>query len=277
MDRFRIAIAQVPISPDPSVNGAAVRRVMRVAAGRGARLVLFPEGMLSGYAKEQHADWSGLDWALVRDELRAVMALAAELRVWVVLGSAHALTPPNRPHNSLYVISDAGAIVDRYDKRLCSATETLHFYTPGTRPVTFEVDGVRFGCVVCVEVNFPRLFTEHERLGVDCLLFPAYPVDAELEVKARAYAGINDYWVALSGPEQTAHLLHSELIGPHGRVLAVASPGDELVVADLDPTDPALEIALTKARPWRAAVTSGAFHRGTHRPGDPRSQDRTTP
>ncbi|HTF53939.1 MAG TPA: nitrilase-related carbon-nitrogen hydrolase, partial [Pseudonocardia sp.] len=94
------------------MNGPKVRSLMKKAAAGKARLIQFPEGMLSGYAKEQIADWSQVDWAAVRDELEQIMALAAELELWVVLGSAHPLTPPNRPHNSLYVISDQGQIVD---------------------------------------------------------------------------------------------------------------------------------------------------------------------
>src|SRR5208283_2672557 len=43
-----------------------------------------------------------------RDELAATVALAGELRLWTVLGSIHRLTPPHRPHNSLYVISNRG-------------------------------------------------------------------------------------------------------------------------------------------------------------------------
>lgn len=31
--------------------------------------------------------------------------------------SLHPLTPPNRPHNSLYVVNDKGRLVTRYDKR----------------------------------------------------------------------------------------------------------------------------------------------------------------
>lgn len=271
---FRIAIAHLPISRDAAENGPAVRRLMRDAAAQGARLILFPEGMLSGYAKEQIGGWDEVDWDVVRAELRAAMALAAELRLWVVLGSAHPLTPPHRPHNSLYVISDEGRVVDRYDKRFCSNTETLHYFVPGTGPTVFDVDGFRFGCVICVEVNFPDLFTEYERLGVDCLLFPAYPVDRMLEVKARAYASINNYWVALSGPRQTSHLLRSELIGPHGEVMAQVGDGDELVVADLDRSDPDLDIPLTKARPWRALVNAGDFYRAAV-VDDPRSTDRT--
>ena len=239
-----------------------------------ARLILFLEGLLSGYAKEQIGRWEEVDWDVVRAEPCAVMALAAELRLWVVLSSAHPLTPPHRRHNSLYVISEEGRIIDRYDKRFCSSTETLHSFVPGTRPTMFDVEGFRFGCVICVEVNFPRLFAEYERLGVDCLLFPAYPVDVMLEVKARAYASINNYWVALSTPAQTAHLMRSKLIGPHGAVLAGVGGGQDLVVADLDRDDPDLDIALTKARPWRALVNAGDFYRSAI-VEDPRSTDRT--
>jgi LacI family transcriptional regulator len=57
-------------------------------------MVLFPEGFLSGYAKEQIADWDDVDWPAVREELDQVAGLAAEFGMWVVLGSAHALTPP---------------------------------------------------------------------------------------------------------------------------------------------------------------------------------------
>ena len=59
--------------------------------------------MLSGYAKNPIQDWTEVEWPTVRAELAAVAALAAELKLWVVLGSAHPLTPPNRPHNSLYI------------------------------------------------------------------------------------------------------------------------------------------------------------------------------
>jgi predicted amidohydrolase len=29
--------------------------------------------------------------------------------------------------------------------------------------VVFDVDGYRFGCVICVEINFPHLFSQYER------------------------------------------------------------------------------------------------------------------
>jgi predicted amidohydrolase len=39
---------------------------------------------------------------------------------------------PRRPHLSLYVISDQGAVVTRYDERMLSNTKVSHMYTPGS-------------------------------------------------------------------------------------------------------------------------------------------------
>jgi len=271
---LRIAVAQPTISADARENGGTVRRMMRAAADEGARLVHFPEGMLSGYAVEQIEDWAQVDWAAVRAELEEVAALASELSMWVVLGSAHPLTPPNRPHNSLYVITDAGMLLDRYDKRICSHTEITRFFSPGFDPVVFEVDGFRFGCAICIEVNFPDLFTEYERLGVDCLLFSAYPVDSVFETKARAYAAINNYWVSLSVPAQTAELFPSALIGPDGQSIVRAGVEAGLVVGELDRDAPAFDVALRLARPWRAVARVGDIYE-ERRVTDPRSEVRT--
>jgi hypothetical protein len=70
---------------------------MRQAADQDARLIHFPEGHLTGYAKEQVRDWSLVDWDAARHELEQIAALAAELRLWVVLGSAHPLTQTMHP------------------------------------------------------------------------------------------------------------------------------------------------------------------------------------
>jgi predicted amidohydrolase len=274
MTGIRVAIGQPGISADARVNGETVRSLMRKAAAGRARLVQFPEGALSGYAKEQIADWSQVDWEVVREELERIMALAAELRLWVVLGSAHPLTPPHRPHNSLYVISDTGELVDRYDKRFCSNTEINHFYSPGFDPVVFDVDGYRFGCAICVEINFPQLFSQYERLGVECLLLSAYPVDSIFELKARAYAAINCYWVSMSLPAQTVDLMPSGLITPTGTYAAQLSGNSGLAITTLDRDDPALTVPFRHARPWRATAMKGDIYR-TRAVDDPRSRDKT--
>ncbi|MFT3852702.1 MAG: carbon-nitrogen hydrolase family protein [Ilumatobacteraceae bacterium] len=269
-----IATTQPVASGDVRSNGIVARDLMRRAAAAQARLIQFSEGFLSGYAKEVVADWDDVDWDAVRSETDEIARLAAQLRLWVVLGSAHPLTPPHRPHNSLHVISDEGRIVDRYDKRFCSNTEITRFYSPGFEPVVFDVDGYRFGCLICIEVNFPELFAEYERLGVDCLLLSAWPIDDIFLTKARALAAINCCWLSLSVPWQSRSLMPSTIVGPDGRDLATAGASTDPCVATLDRSTPELHVALDLARPWRATARHGDLYR-SRRVVDARSSDRT--
>ncbi len=271
---FHIAIAQMPITGDARVNGDKVRELMREAATGGARLIQFPEGALSGYAKNPILDWAEVDWQIVREELEAITVLAAQLKIWVVLGSAHPLTPPHWPHNSLYIISDEGQIINRYDKRICSATEVNRFYTPGSEPVIFDVDGFRFGCMICVEINFPQLFMEYNQLGVDCLLLSSYPVDEILYTKAVAHAAIHNFWIGLCVPSECVHLMMSGLIGPDGSPLKHMQTDEGLVIEIMDKNAPELDIALNKARPWRSSINTNEKYQ-TRRLNDPRSTNRT--
>ena len=270
---FPIAIAQLPITGSARKNAQAIKAAMREAAEGHARLVQFPEGMLSGYAKNPIMDWAEVDWQVLERELRSVMKLAAELHIWVVLGSAHRLTAPQWPHNSLYIISDTGTLVTRYDKRIVSHTEVTRFYTPGTEAIIFDVDGYRFGCLICVEINFPQLLMQYEQLGIDCLLLSAYPEAEIFYLKARAHAAIYSYWVSLSVPSQSTHLMMSSLIGPDGETLNALETDQGVVFGELDREAEAFDIALTKAKPWRAGVVADPTY-NTRALNDPRSINR---
>ncbi|RKN12899.1 carbon-nitrogen hydrolase family protein [Streptomyces radicis] len=278
--RVRIAVAQSPVTCDPLVNGVAVRELMVAARETGARLVHFPEGAISGYpsgteAKQALAGWS-IDWAAVQNQLELTAKAAADLGLWAVVGSSHRLTPPNRPHNSLYVISDGGQLVGRYDKRRCSHTEITDWYSPGFAPLTFDVDGFRFGSALCIEVNFPELFIEYRELGVDCVLLSSFSDDPVFGVLARGHAAAHTYWVSVSVPAQCSAAMPSGVTGPHGSWLG-RCPADgtaALACVDLDRSDPSLDTALNKARPWRESARVGRIYEA-RRVADPRSTDRT--
>jgi predicted amidohydrolase len=140
--------------------------------------------------------------------------------------------------------------------------------------VVFDVDGYRFGCAICIEVNFPQLFAEYDRLGVDCLLLSAWPVDKIFFRKAQAHAAIHNYWLSLSVPAQSANLMPSAIIGPDGSQLASVDAPEQLAVVTLDRAAPEFHIALDLARPWRAEANQGDIYRN-RRVDDPRSADRT--
>ena len=238
---FPLAIGQMPITGDACQNGSVIRSMMQDASDQGARLIQFPEGALSGYAKNPIKSWEEVNWELVDSELHLIMSLAKQLELWVVLGSAHRRSPPHWPHNSLYIISDRGSLVSRYDKRLCSHTETTKFYTPGTEAITFEVDGFRFGCLICIEINFPKLFIEYQKLGIHCLLLSSYPVDSIFYTKACALAGIHNFWIGLSNPSDCVHLMKSGVIGPNGNSMSKIQTSKGIVVTNLDFSDEEFE------------------------------------
>ncbi|WP_329567499.1 carbon-nitrogen hydrolase family protein [Kitasatospora sp. NBC_01266] len=288
----RLAVAQTPVREDPRDaaalrgSGRQVRALMREAGASGARIVHFPEGAICAPHKRVMsvdgpdavgpADWDRCQWPVLQAELASIAELARELRLWTVIASAHRLTEPHRPHNSLYVISDRGEVVTRYDERLLSKTKVSYLYSPGSSPVTFDVDGVRFGCLLGMEIHYPELFAEYERLDVDCVLLSTTGVSpGNAAAQAQGHAAANSYWLSFSVPTQHSATAPAGVIAPNGDWLS-RCPVDgspSLAVVDLDDAAEAAAEAVTHARPWRRAARAGA-HAG-HRVADPRSEDRT--
>jgi predicted amidohydrolase len=272
---IKLAVAQSQISPDIRENGRVIRTLMQQARSEGAALVHFPEGAMSGCSKAQIKRSGEVAWDVLGDELRSTANLARELGLWVVVGSSHRLTPPHRPHNSLYVLSAQGELATRYDKRFCSHTEITDWHTPGRECCVFEVEGWRFGCVLCIEIQFAEVFQRYAELDVDCILFSAYADDAMFGIQAQGYAASHSYWVSVSVPTQMSHELSSRLIAPTGAIQSAARPlVSEVVVDLLDVDSPRWEIALHRAKPWRDRARDGAIYRQRH-VEDPRSEEKT--
>lgn len=286
-------MAQTEVPEDPGDSGALresgeqVRSLMREAHAQGATLIQFPEGAIvypgkrvmssAGPTRMGEADWTRADWDALRTEAEHIARLAAQLRLWTVFGSIHPLTSPRRPHNSLYVVSPTGQVVTRYDKRFLSNTEVSWMYTPGTDPVTFEAAGMRFGCALCIEVHFPEIFDEYERLDTDCVLVSVMVDDSVRPVVAQAYAALHNYWVGYSTPAQFSRSAPAGIVAPGGRWVARCPANGEpaVVVADLDDSPADIDVAVRHARPWRRAARAGLYD-AHQAPGDPRSAVRTS-
>jgi predicted amidohydrolase len=271
-----------------SDRGRELRRLMRDAHRAGARIVHFTEGAtcfpdkdvmsVDGPDQIGLSDWSRFEWDVVQQELTETADLARELRLWTVLGSVHRLTPPNRPYNSLYVISDQGTVATRYDERTLSTTKNTFMYAAGSAPVTFEVDGLRFGCSLGMDIHFPEIYTEYERLDVDCVLTSTtggVPHDTVGATEAQGHAAANSYWISYAVPAQHSTTAPSGVISPGGDWIAQC-PQDgtsSLVVADLDRS--AGNDITTTARSWRR-TTRDTLHDRQLVHQDTRSANRTS-
>ena len=270
-----IATAQSFVSADVEENGREVRRLMMLACQEGADLIHFTEGALSGYVKRQIGSWEEVDWALLERELEATAHLANELGIWTVLGCNHRLTPPNKPHNSLYIISAEGKLHTRYDKQWCSSAELSGWYTPGQSLCVFELEGWRFGCALCIEIQFPELFLAYAEKAVDCMLFSSYSDSAMFGIQAQGYAASHNVWFSVSTPAQLSHTLSSRMIAPNGELQEVCKREDStFVLSVLDPKAPELNVSLNYAKPWRAKAREGDIYR-SHFVTDARSEEKT--
>ncbi|HEY1703200.1 MAG TPA: carbon-nitrogen hydrolase family protein [Trebonia sp.] len=251
----RLATAQVVVRDDPCdsgqlrQSGGEARALMRQARQAGARIIHFPEGttcsphrrIVSATGPEEvgPADWERARWPVLREELAEIARLAAELRLWTVLGAMHPLTPPNRPHNSMYVISDQGRALTRSDERLLSNTKLSLMYSPGSAPVTFDVDGVLFSTAG-----------------------PSRPQSAAaFAAEAQGHAAANSLWVSFAISAQNSADAPSGIISPDGRWAARCSDDGQpaMAIADIDSQPEPIAIAISAARPWRRKARTGIY------------------
>jgi len=171
--KLSVATCHFPVGADIRRNARYVLRQMRIASKLGADVAHFPEACLPGYAGVDFRSFRGFDWDLLLACMQDVLTLARQLRLRVVVGSAHRLTGRHKPHDSIYVISDQGTVIDRYDKRFCANEELVH-YSPGDHSVVFTLKGVRCGVLLCYEYAFPELHREYKRRGVRLVLHSFY-------------------------------------------------------------------------------------------------------
>ncbi len=223
---LKVATCQFAVSGSIKRNSRQICAFLRKASRAKADIVHFPECALSGYAGTDIKTLKGFNWQLLREETERIMALAAKLKLWVVLGSTHRLTEPNKPHNSLYLINPKGKIVDRYDKRFCIQRD-LHHYTPGNRFANFTVNGVKCSLLICFDVRFPELYRQLYKQGVNCILQSFYNARQKrpsvhthiIRQTMQCRAATNYFWAGLANSSGSYSPYPSCFIRPDGMIV----------------------------------------------------------
>ncbi len=156
MSGLPIALAQVnPCVGDIAGNTALVRLRAREAADAGARLVVFPEMVITGYPIEDLA----VRKSFQRAAEHAVRTLAADLAsdglasLTVVLGTL-GVNADGLPTNDAVVIT-GGQIVTRYTKHHLpnyGVFDERRIFAAGTEPCVITVEGRRIGIVICEDI-----------------------------------------------------------------------------------------------------------------------------
>lgn len=262
--KFKIAIAHSCITTDVAQNGDEICRFIGRAAAKTARLVLFPEGALSGYAKAHLSHPNQFDHDAIAQQLDRICDVAKANNIWAVVGACHKIDGTDRPYNCQYVISNEGEIVARNDKIYLSHTELEEWYTPGKPdPSAIEIDGFKFGFAICIEATMPQHFQKIEELDIDCVLYSSMANTKLFETLLRGHAAAFIYWIAVSEPIQADQEFSAMLIDPNGQILhkTAQEEKEDLLVATLDRTDPRYDIQLRLAKPWRRKARKGDIYK----------------
>jgi predicted amidohydrolase len=274
---IKIATCQFSVSESIEKNSKFIQKFLKKAKKIDADIVHFSECALSGYGGVDFDSLEGYDWPLLIEETKKIMALAGELKLWVVLGSAHRLTSPNKPANSLYLINPQGQIENRYDKRFCTERD-LTYYTPGNRFVTFELNGVKCALLICFDLRFPELYRELKKMDVQCIFQSFYNARQKeqsvhkhiIRQTMQANAASNYFWVSLANSSGTIAPYPSCFIQPDGEIikqLKLNKPG--IMVNTVDTTlsfyDPSAK--------FRDLAMKGFMTNGPGQLDDPRSKD----
>lgn len=289
--KLRVAGCQFPVEADIESNLRHVLAQLREAADAGARVAQFPEAALSGYAGVDVPDFGQVDWPRLRAATETICQAAAEARIWVLLGSAHPLSAGHRPHNCVYVISDQGQIVDRYDKRFCTGPcqpepeMDLQWYSPGNHACVFDLDGYRCGVQICYDYRFPELYRDLKTRGVEIVFQPFHNARRDHQTWRRhniwkhivpatmmGHAATNHFWVLATNSTAKYSMWGSFFVRPDGRVLGRLDAHEAgILVADVDPNQEISDLP----GPWRERAMRGQLHSG-ELVDDPRSSNRTS-
>jgi deaminated glutathione amidase len=289
--RITVATCQFPVSADVRANYEHIARQVCLAKQRGADVVHFPECALSGYADTDVKSYDGLDWDLLHRCARQTLQLAEQMRIWIILGTAHRLTGRHKPHNSLYIINDEGQIVDRYDKRFCAGdsdrTGELAHYTPGDHSCSFAIKGVRCGALICHEYRYPELYRAYKRDGVQ-LVFHSFHAGGntaenykeikkqvgerfarfsdgstlpEITIPAtmKSYAANNALWISCPNSSRNESCWGAFAVRPDGVVVGrLRRNVAGVLVTVIDPEEQFYDSTAA----WRDRAMSGVFHSG---------------
>ncbi len=241
---------------DRAANVEAARALIAEAADAGARFVATPE-MTTVVDRDPKRLFSNLQSEEASPEVAAFADIAADRKIWLLVGSMAFLAGDGRAANRSILFAPDGAVAARYDKIHMfdvalpdgeSWTESRVF-APGRRAPVIETELANFGLSICYDLRFPGLFRRLSKAGADVLCIPAaftrQTGKAHWEILLRARAIENGAFVvapAQGGIHEDGRETwgRSMIVGPWGDVRAsldTDAPG--VVAATLDPTDAA--------------------------------------
>jgi predicted amidohydrolase len=228
---------------DTAGNLAAVRDRLAAAAGDGAKLVVFPECVISGYCFDSLAEAWPHAQPLPGPATDALADDCRRLGAWTVVGLLERDEPTGRLFNACALVGPDG-LAATYRKIHLPFLGVDRFTTPGDRPfAVHDLGGLRIGMNICYDGSHPESARVLSLLGADLIVLPTnWPTAAMPTVRhlipARALEN-RVFYLAVNrvGTEGGFDFIgHSRVLSYSGEVLAASEDAEPAIVtATIEP------------------------------------------
>ncbi len=249
---FTAAMVQMRtgLLPGPSLEQGT--KLIRQAAAQGADYVLTPE-VSNMMQLNRKALFDHLATEQDDASLKAYRALAAELKIFLHIGSLALRFSPEKAVNRSFLIAPDGKVLATYDKIHMfdidlpggeSYRESAN-YQPGETAVISDLPWGRIGLTICYDVRFPALYRALGESGASFITVPSAFTrktgEAHWHVLLRARAietGCFVFAAAQGGLHENKRETfgHSLIIDPWGEVVAEAGVEPGVIMAKIDPS-----------------------------------------
>lgn len=251
MSQVQVALIQLRTPASQAAALVQAEPLVRKAKADGALFIATPEAT-NILERDRTRLFAALKPAEADPCVQGLIALAAELKVWILIGSALVLREDGGAANRSMLVDPAGALVASYDKihmfdvdlPTGERVRESEAYTPGAQAVVAETPFGRLGLTICYDVRFAYLYRALARAGAEILTVPAAftrPTgEAHWEILLRARAIETGAFVlapAQGGRHEDGRGTwgRSMIVGPWGEILAAAHDDEPGVIsASLD-------------------------------------------
>ncbi len=256
--RFTAGLVQMTSGTEIETNVATAAGLIREAAAGGAQLVVTPENTTQIEPDKERLLATAQPEA-THPAIPPFAALAAELKIWLLIGSLTVKASETKCWNRSYLFAPDGAVAATYDKVHMFDVEVgdgqsyreSKTFEPGQRPVLADLPWARLGLTICYDIRFAYLYRTLAQAGAQILTAPAAFTEvtgqAHWHVLQRARA-IETGCFLLSAAQCGIHARgrrtygHSLIVAPWGEVLADGGEEPGVVLHEIDPA------AVTSAR-----------------------------
>jgi predicted amidohydrolase len=247
---FKAALIQMCSGRDVGRNVADATALIREAAAGGAQYVQTPE-VTTLMELERKRLFAAIEPEPVSAPLKAFRGLAAELGIWLHIGSMGVRVSDDKIANRAFVIAPDGEVTARYDKIHMfdvdlpsgESYRESNSYLAGDKAVVTDLPWGKLGLTICYDLRFPQLHRALAQAGAVMIAGPAAftKVTGEAHwhtlLKARA---IESQCFVLAAAQGGRHehgrdtYGHSLVISPWGEVVAEGGVQPSVIFADID-------------------------------------------